>query len=362
MEERAQTSTALAEPIGKSFRHARSAQIVGSYVGELAAEAAQAVRRSGLKPGLERTFGCAAELLGQVVAQEPASGSELARNGLVTLYVAAPGNHESADLPERERVNESSTLAHELAAPASERDASGPRPRKPGRSARRAQAVDAPPAPRPRRSKERGELVKEPAPDASVPLGQRDEAPASSEPAPDLEQLVADELVIHAEDLFAGSAARWRRGYPRRARGALRARAGAHPWLLRLAGGLLALWLILAVASALGGHGMRQRKPSVPQPSRESAHGPAPAALRPSPSRRAPSARHVHGAHTAPAHIRGRRRPSARAGHSPSGSPDPSKHTPARVDDPSPAADGSAPASTTPAEGRDPRNGGLFSP
>ncbi len=63
---------------------------VGEYVGQVAAEAAQAVRRAGLRPGLDRSFGCSPDLFGQVVAQDPPAGSELARNGLVTLYVAAP--------------------------------------------------------------------------------------------------------------------------------------------------------------------------------------------------------------------------------------------------------------------------------
>jgi hypothetical protein len=57
-----------------------------------AGDAAQGVRRSGLCPGLDRSFGCEAELIGLVVAQEPAAGSDLARNGMVTLYVAAPGS------------------------------------------------------------------------------------------------------------------------------------------------------------------------------------------------------------------------------------------------------------------------------
>jgi len=60
-------------------------------VGEPAGQAAQAVRRAGLRPGLDRSFGCAPELVGQVVAQEPPAGGELPRNGLVTLFVAAPG-------------------------------------------------------------------------------------------------------------------------------------------------------------------------------------------------------------------------------------------------------------------------------
>ena len=55
--------------------------MVGEYVGQLAADAAQAVRRAGLKPGLDRSFGCEPELLGLVVAQDPVAGSDLARNG-----------------------------------------------------------------------------------------------------------------------------------------------------------------------------------------------------------------------------------------------------------------------------------------
>jgi len=76
--------------------------VVGEYVGQAAGDAAQAVRRAGLKPGLDRSFGCDAELTGLVVAQEPLAGGDLARNGMVTLYVAAPGNaplDEDTDAP-----------------------------------------------------------------------------------------------------------------------------------------------------------------------------------------------------------------------------------------------------------------------
>lgn len=66
-------------------------QVVGDYVGRIAGEAAQGVRRVGLRPGVERLFGCEADLIGLVVAQEPVAGSDMARNGMVTLYVAASG-------------------------------------------------------------------------------------------------------------------------------------------------------------------------------------------------------------------------------------------------------------------------------
>jgi hypothetical protein len=69
----------------------RGRLLVADYVGQAAAEAAQAVRRAGLRPGLERSFDCSPELLGQVVAHEPPAGSELGRNAMVTLYVGAPG-------------------------------------------------------------------------------------------------------------------------------------------------------------------------------------------------------------------------------------------------------------------------------
>src|SRR5271166_28233 len=77
--------------------------VVGEYVGQAAGDAAQAVRRAGLRPGLDRSFGCEAELIGLIVAQEPVAGGDLARNGMVTLYVAAPGNapiDEDTDAPE----------------------------------------------------------------------------------------------------------------------------------------------------------------------------------------------------------------------------------------------------------------------
>src|SRR5271166_2053035 len=72
-------------------------QAVGDYVGQPAGDAAQAVRRAGLRPGLDRSFGCAEELMGLVVAQEPEAGSSLARNGMVTLYVAARGSEPVGD-------------------------------------------------------------------------------------------------------------------------------------------------------------------------------------------------------------------------------------------------------------------------
>jgi PASTA domain len=70
---------------------------VADYVGRAAAGAAQAVRRSGLRPALERSPSPERARVGQVVAQEPAAGSDVPRNALVTLYVAAAPENVSAN-------------------------------------------------------------------------------------------------------------------------------------------------------------------------------------------------------------------------------------------------------------------------
>src|ERR1700730_348019 len=72
--------------------------VVSEYVGQTAADAAMSIRRARPRPGLGRSLGWEPELVGQVVAQEPTAGSELARNAMVTLYVAAP-----AAVPDDER-------------------------------------------------------------------------------------------------------------------------------------------------------------------------------------------------------------------------------------------------------------------
>lgn len=71
--------------------------IVADYVGCAASEATQAIRRAGLRPGLERSYGYVAELTGQVVSQEPEAQSELPRGSLVRIYVAAPAPQELPD-------------------------------------------------------------------------------------------------------------------------------------------------------------------------------------------------------------------------------------------------------------------------
>jgi hypothetical protein len=195
---------------------------VGEYVGHLAAQAAQAVRRAGLRPGLDRSFGCSPKLLGQVVAQEPPAGSELARNGLVTLYVAAPSvpqaeENDVGDVEEHppfeepaDAPSEQDTLEWDLPSPAE--------------------------------------------PVCSDEEGQHEE---SGEQWADGE-LTDEELVAQVDDLFAGRVTSgrggWRRAYPPRSTRGVRARLAEHPWLIRAVGGMLAAWAVVGGAAALAGH------------------------------------------------------------------------------------------------------------
>jgi hypothetical protein len=262
-----------AERAGSARRTGPSRQqTVSNYLGRLAAEAAQAVRRAGLKPGLERSFGFAPEMLGRIVAQEPEVGSELARNGLVTLYVAAPG-----------------------ASPADEKDASWPRPceqvcqtsvrglangelgsdhagataprRKSRSSSCPERGFDAPPSPTP--------PVVDDATAANAP-GRAHASTMVDSPRPDAPDHgeshgdePADEYV-DADALFAGpasaDASAWRRVYPRRRRG-VRARLAEHRRLAVVAVVLLGVWLVVAGATALSGQqASRLRPPAAARP------------------------------------------------------------------------------------------------
>ncbi len=79
----------------------RGAVVVGDYQGAPAAQAARAVRRAGLRPGLDREFGGAPETIGLVLAQEPHAGSEAQRGAMITLYVSAPAaSVQPAEEPE----------------------------------------------------------------------------------------------------------------------------------------------------------------------------------------------------------------------------------------------------------------------
>jgi hypothetical protein len=79
---------------------------VGDHVGLSAGQAAQAIRRAGLRPGLERCLGYPEQQTGLVVEQDPPAGTELARNALVRIYVAAPGGEPQAEQDDEAEVEQ----------------------------------------------------------------------------------------------------------------------------------------------------------------------------------------------------------------------------------------------------------------
>jgi|SRR6202035_5872453 len=200
--------------------------LVSEYIGEMAADAAQAIRRAGLRPGLERSVGGEAELLGQVVAQEPPAGSELARNAMVTLYVAAPAatpvHHDRAEHP---TPSLEPAAAPELAGESHVPDRSaGVRRRRKSRPAQRPpQDLETSPA-----FLRSDPPSAEPAPGTLTDRDLTSEFVAHEDPSPtdddQLHELALDdgygeaqddELVGHANDVFAGRAAvSWRTVYP----------------------------------------------------------------------------------------------------------------------------------------------------
>jgi hypothetical protein len=362
---------------------------VGEYVGQPAADAAQDVRRAGLKPGLERSFGCEAELLGQVVAQEPGAGSDLARNGMVTLYVAAPGAapvdedaeaHPTLD-PDPAPATPPQAVVPETDAP--QRPPRTRRPRKPGLARRAPQAFDIPPAPVPA-DRALADEAEAPAievaateawaleTDVHVPVPpdgeEYDERPLDDRAD---DELPHEEFVVHADDVFAGRAGRelpaWRRAYPRRRtawtgrsdRG-VRARLAEHPVLVSAVSGMLAVWAVVGVTAALTSHPARTHASSGGE------RGAVAPAIRVPVTPPAPKAKAVRAAgEPAPAHTRP---------HDEEAPPRPARPAPARTaaargvgasvqvaSSPRPAST-AASASTPPAPVQEQTQGGLFSP
>jgi hypothetical protein len=352
-----------------------SRQVVGEYVGQRAAEAAQAVRCAGLKPGLDRSFGGSPELFGQVVAQEPPVGGELARNGLVTLYVAAPGAGQASEdaaakpMATRGPTEAPSMLAPEPTEPASVR-ATGPRlRRKTGRARRAAPLFDVPPASTPRAEDERPE-PRPPVEEDARELEHSAESVPSQPLAPErpeeqsTEELAAEEFVVQADDLFAGRARgglpAWRRVYPRRSGSRLRSRLAEHPWLVRTALALLAVWLVVGVGSALTARRASDHGASPARQSAETPRSPAGAVRAAS----VPRPRIPHPAHRGATRARAatRRRGATRRRQAPTVAVAPAAVRPARVSGAAPARAAPAPVSTEPARAQEPSEGGLFSP
>lgn len=230
---------------------------VGDHVGLSAAQAAQAIRRAGLRPGLERCLGYPEQQTGLVVEQDPPGGTELARNALVRIFVAAPGGSGQPDTqvagsdiepveappPDGARQQDAGLAEDELETPPVEH---GP--------ATAAGCVEqsestAPEAPWDRRWA--SGAVDEPASCESGDYGPADGEPAGYEPEPPTEE----QLLVRAGALFAANAARERRRSPRWSlrwpRVGLRGRSG----LARAAWALLALWLLVALVTAVIGGG-----------------------------------------------------------------------------------------------------------
>lgn len=222
-------------PVSPGSQRGRLA--VADYVGRPAAHAAQAIRREGLRPALERSFDREANLIGEVVAQEPPAGSELARNAIVTLYVAAPsqtpaeGDAIEPPVPPAEATvphphAEQSVVAKTSQPPA---EPSRPRRRKPRPTRRTRQTLDALPPTVPLQTQPApSTALTEPDPFERVALEDPSwpEAPGEDQLSddgddaePQLDGVLDDELLARVNDLFAGRVGvSWRRAYPHRRR------------------------------------------------------------------------------------------------------------------------------------------------
>jgi len=238
--------TARPRHAGATGRH--GLLVVSDYVGQPAAGAAQLVRRAGLRPGLDRAYGYEAELLGSVVAQEPMGGSELARNAIVTLYVAAPGHADAADpdmgadaeLEPSGAATKPAPRASQATRESEESERSAPATiEMPGPAAET--AVSPPPI-------GAEQDARNPPTDTPGPDDQR-----RSEYAPPPEP---DDYEPGPDDVFAvrPELPPWHRAYPRRPLSAIVlgpiGRARRHP-MMTLACAVLLVWVMVAAAGAL---------------------------------------------------------------------------------------------------------------
>jgi len=354
--------------------------VVGEYVGRPARDAAQAVRRAGLRPGLERSFGCEAELVGLIVAQEPAAGDELARDGMVRLYVADPGVgpvDEAADAPEAQGDAPASVSGGLPQARLSESDSPhtpgrARRPRKPGLAGQAAtQVFD--PSPAPTAPDRLGEAQAQfahvlPAQawssqsDTRAPDGEELDEGVVDERGE--EELSHEEFVVHVDDVFAGRASKppaWHRVYPRRRPG-WPTWLACHPRLLKAAGGMLAVWVVVGLAAALAGHPGRSPSASVVSGGGRRAATPMTGVDGPASVARAGAVRPAAGSprvHTrSPVSTAVRRTPRPASVGAAAASPAGTGVQAA----PSPRPSPPAPASTLPAPASPETQGGLFSP
>jgi hypothetical protein len=282
----AATAPTAPSPARSRSRAALGRVRVGDYVGSAAAQAAQAVRRAGLRPGLERQFRCETELIGCVVAQDPPANEELARNAMVTLYVAAPeapqtqARASSDGLPQSERPRAPERVEPE---PVPAVDVNR-RHKKRRCSTTREPPHDPPPtpSPRPRSSPVAQQSVTYTTPHQSEIDPTTEELATADPPAPENGHRALG-LPAELEDLFAAgpeAVPPWRRSYPRRP---ARARvwhaltyAARHPFATAMLAVLAVVWLTVAL---IGTEAHRSGRTAAPiasvaaAPRQPSAHG-----------------------------------------------------------------------------------------
>jgi len=387
--------TVVGERLGGQVRAARrgGGQVVGDFVGLPAGEAAQAVRRGGLRPGLDRSFGCSTELIGLVVAQDPPAGSEVARNGMVTLFVAAPGGWPDGEAARpADDPSDGEPDTGELSEEAPESTVVVPsrsrRRRKPG-LARRSAAVSGHPSPvRPVTvgGAPRGDVSAMPSVGSQTgwvaeggPRMRALEEGFAGERGED--GFPRDDLLVHLEDVLAGrrDLSGWRGACPRW-RGMLRERGGGggggvRAWLgeHRLLAGAFAaafvLWMVVAVSSMTGAPEVHSPHAGSLTTTGMSGVRPRGRMLRPvarSKTRGSASARRGRSA-SAPRRSVRRGRPRPELGSAPvvRGAAAASPSAPAAEEEPSPEPSQGAPvrqASSPSGEAPEQSGGGPFSP
>jgi hypothetical protein len=259
--------------------------VVGDYVGQPAAHGAQAVRRAGLRPGLDRSFGCEPDLIGMIVAQDPPAGSDIARNAMVTLYVAAP-EPTSAQVPAASSSQSDDQSARRLAetepaqTEARPPDSKARRPRKPrGAAGATTQVFDSPPeptAPSERLvNREEPPLAREPLAAVRIGRSAREPAQPDASTGATFDETGApghagEEVARRLDDVFARAGdelAPWRRTYPRRPVSTTLRRplswGRSHPLLATATAALLAVWAAVAVTGAVASHPIERRRSSV---------------------------------------------------------------------------------------------------
>ena len=276
-------------------RRTRGTVTVGDYLGVPAADAARAVRRLGLRPGLDRQFGGGPETIGLVLAQDPDAGGGAQRGAMVTLYVSAPtvAVEEPEQEPEQEQGQEPqprSDAPEAQRSPAATGRATSTRARRkrrerpaaPTRCEPRAQAIPA----------------EGPAPPSVPAAHQRSQGPDSDQAGQSAEHTdpAWDQLPLAMRDVFGSQAPglSHRSRYPHKPL-RLRVRGGwawlkTHPALALFALVLLAL----SVSGTLApGHNANRRTPEATTasaaPARRTRVGSGPRADRAKRSRRRPA-------------------------------------------------------------------------